>query len=127
MVPRLQPTNAQGELYLTDAVPLALADGVSVRAHVAADPEVMLAVNSRVELAEVNAVMRRRLVERLMLAGVTVEDPDTTFVDWGVDVGRDTLIRANSHLLGAPPLARRARSVPAAFCGTPSSATAPAS
>ena len=48
----------------------------------------------------VNAAMRRRLLERLMLAGVTVEDPDTTFVDWGVEVGRDTLIRANTHLLG---------------------------
>ena len=59
-----------------------------------------MGVNSRVELAIVNAAMRRRLLERLMLAGVTVEDPDTTYVDWGVEVGRDTLIRANTHLLG---------------------------
>ena len=115
VVPRLQPTNAQGELYLTDAVHLALADGVPVQAHVAADPEVMLAVNSRVELAEVNAVMRRRLVERLMLAGVTVEDPDTTFVDWGVDVGRDTLIRANSHLLGRTTVGAASEIGPGSF------------
>ena len=44
--------------------------------------------------------MRWRLLERLMLAGVTVEDPDTTYVDWGVEVGRDTVIRAQTHLLG---------------------------
>ena len=115
VVPRLQPTNAQGELYLTDAVHLALADGVPVQAHVAADPEVMLAVNSRVELAEVNAVMRRRLLERLMLAGVTVEDPDTTFVDWGVEVGRDTLIRANSHLLGRTTVGAASEIGPGSF------------
>ncbi len=100
VLPQLQPINAQGELYLTDAVHLALDGGAAVNAFVAPDPEVMLAINSRVELAEVNAVMRRRLVERLMLAGVTVEDPQTTYVDWGVEIGRDTLIRANTHLLG---------------------------
>jgi bifunctional UDP-N-acetylglucosamine pyrophosphorylase/glucosamine-1-phosphate N-acetyltransferase len=100
VLPRLRPGNAQGELYLTDAVHLALSDGVPVKAHLAPDPEVMLAINSRVELAEVNAITRRRLLDRLMLAGVTVEDPETTFVDWGVEVGRDTLLRANTHLLG---------------------------
>ena len=57
-------------------------DGVAVAAPVVDDAEAMLAVNSRVELAAVNAVMRRRLLERLMLAGVTVEDPGTTYVDW---------------------------------------------
>ena len=100
VLPRLQPANAQGELYLTDAVQLAIADGAAVAAYVAPDPQVMAAINSRVELAAVNAVMRRRLVERLMLAGVTVEDPATTYVDWGVQVGRDSVILANTHLLG---------------------------
>jgi bifunctional UDP-N-acetylglucosamine pyrophosphorylase/glucosamine-1-phosphate N-acetyltransferase len=100
VLPRLRPANAQGELYLTDAVHLALDAAADVGAHVAADPEVMLAINSRVELAEVNALMRRRLLERLMLAGVTVEDPETTYVDWGVEVGRDTVLCAQTHLLG---------------------------
>lgn len=100
VLPRLEPINAQGELYLTDALHLALTEGARVQAYVAEDPEVMLAINSRVELAEVNAVMRDRLLRRLMLAGVSVEDPGTTYVDWGVEVGRDTLIRAGCHLLG---------------------------
>ena len=115
LLPRLQPANAQAELYLTDVVHLALADGEAVEAYVAADPEVMLAINSRVELAAVNALMRRRLVERLMLAGVTVEDPQTTFVDYGVEVGRDTLIRANTHLLGRTTVGAASEVGPGSF------------
>lgn len=99
-LPKLTPDNAQGELYLTDLVRLLLAAGHPVAAFVSDDPEIYLAVNSRVELAVVTAVMRRRLLERLMLAGVTIEDPGTTYVDWGVEVGRDTVLRANTHLLG---------------------------
>jgi len=97
---RLGSDNAQGELYLTDVVHLLLDAEHTVASFESDDEEMCMGVNSRVELATVNAAMRRRLVERLMLAGVTVEDPGTTFVDWGVEVGRDTLIRANTHLLG---------------------------
>jgi len=97
---RLGSDNSQGELYLTDVVHL-LIDAEHVVATFASDDEEMcMGVNSRVELALVNGAMRWRLLERLMLAGVTVEDPDTTYVDWGVEVGRDTVIRANTHLLG---------------------------
>ncbi len=115
VLPRLEPANAQGELYLTDAIHLAIADGAQVHAQVAADPEVMLAINSRVELAAVNAIMRVRLVERLMLAGVTVEDPETTYVDWGVEVGRDTVIRANTHLLGRTTVGAASEVGPGSF------------
>jgi bifunctional UDP-N-acetylglucosamine pyrophosphorylase / glucosamine-1-phosphate N-acetyltransferase len=100
VLPRLRPDNVQGELYLTDAVHLMIDDGVPVTGVAVPDPEVMLAINSRVELADVNAVMRRRLLERLMLAGVTIEDPGTTYVDWGVEVGRDTVVFADTHLFG---------------------------
>ena len=72
-------------------------------------------MNSRVELAIVNAAMRRRLLERLMLAGVTVEDPETTYVDWGVEVGRDTLIRANTHLLGRTTVGAASEVGPGSF------------
>jgi bifunctional UDP-N-acetylglucosamine pyrophosphorylase/glucosamine-1-phosphate N-acetyltransferase len=115
VLPRLQPANAQAELYLTDVVHLALGDGEDVEAYVAAEPDVMLAINSRVELAAVNAVMRGRLLERLMLAGVTVEDPETTYVDWGVEVGRDTLIRANTHLLGRTTVGAASEVGPGSF------------
>jgi len=99
-VARLGGDNAQGELYLTDVVHLLLDAGHAVATFETDDEERCLGVNSRVELAIVSGVMRWRLLERLMLAGVTVEDPETTIVDWGVEVGRDTLLRANTHLLG---------------------------
>jgi bifunctional UDP-N-acetylglucosamine pyrophosphorylase/glucosamine-1-phosphate N-acetyltransferase len=100
LLPDLRPTNVQGELYLTDIVHLMAAAGLKVSAHVAADPEVMLAVNSRVDLAAVGAVMRQRVLERLMLSGVTVVDPSSTYVDWSVEVGRDTILHPYTHLLG---------------------------
>jgi len=97
---RLSSDNAQGELYLTDVVHLLIDAGHVVATCEAEDEEMCMGVNSRLELAIVNAAMRRRLLERLMLAGVTVEDPETTYVDWGVEVGRDTVVRANTHLIG---------------------------
>ncbi len=97
---RLRSDNAQGELYLTDVVHLLIDAGETVATFESDDPDVCVGVNSRVELATVNAAMRRRLLERLMLAGVTVEDPATTYVDWGVEVGRDTVLLAGTHLVG---------------------------
>ena len=100
-LPRLRADNDQGELYLTDLIHLLLADGDRVAAFVTGDLEATIGVNSRVELAQVNAVMRRRLLERLMLDGVTVADPSSTYVDWGVTVGRDTVILPQTMLTGA--------------------------
>ncbi|RPJ64202.1 MAG: hypothetical protein EHM24_23400, partial [Acidobacteria bacterium] len=85
---------------LTDVVHLLIDAEHTIATFESDDEEMCLGVNSRVELAVVNAAMRVRLLERLMLAGVTIEDPGTTYVDWGVEVGRDTVIRANTHLLG---------------------------
>ena len=92
------------------------------------DEEMCMGVNSRVELAIVNAAMRWRLLERLMLAGVTVEDPETDLRGLGRRGRAATRSSAPTRTCsGAPPSARPARSAPAASCATPSSATAPAS
>jgi bifunctional UDP-N-acetylglucosamine pyrophosphorylase / glucosamine-1-phosphate N-acetyltransferase len=99
-LPRLTPSSASGEFYLTGVVSLLLEVGLTVTAFKADDPEMCMGVNSRVELAIANAAMRHRLLTRLMLAGVTVEDPDSTYVDWGVEVGRDTVLRPQTFLLG---------------------------
>ena len=112
---RLGGDNAQGELYLTDVVHLLIDAKHTVAAFESDDEEMCMGVNSRVELALVNAAMRWRLLERLMLAGVTVEDPDTAFVDWGVEVGRDTFIRANTHLLGRTTVGAACEIGPGAF------------
>jgi bifunctional UDP-N-acetylglucosamine pyrophosphorylase / glucosamine-1-phosphate N-acetyltransferase len=87
----LRPDNDQGEYYLPDLVPLVLAGGGQVATAEGPEEEVM-GVNDRVELAAAEAVLRRRLLERLMLGGVTVTDPATTFVDADVEVGQDTVL-----------------------------------
>ena len=88
---RLRPDNDQGELYLPDLVPLILAGGGRVATAEGPEEEAR-GVNDRIELAAAEAVLRRRLLERLMLGGVTVTDPATTFVDAGVEVGQDTVL-----------------------------------
>lgn len=95
----LQPTNAQGELYLTDVIGMLRKAHKKIASVISEDPDVVLGVNTRVELAEVGAKMRVRLLHDLMLGGVTVEDPATTYVDAGVAVGQDTTILPNTHLL----------------------------
>jgi bifunctional UDP-N-acetylglucosamine pyrophosphorylase/glucosamine-1-phosphate N-acetyltransferase len=111
----LRADNAQGELYLTDVVHQFLGEGLTVSTHESDDEELCMGVNSRVELAGVNAAMRRRLLERLMLQGVTVEDPSTTYVDWGVQVGRDTFLRAGTHLLGRTTVGEASEIGPGSF------------
>lgn len=98
---KVDRTNAQREFYLTDVVAVLRDKGEPVEALVAADATEIVGINSRVELAGVAALMRRRINERLMLEGVTIVDPPTTFVDDGVTIGRDTVLHPLTHLHGA--------------------------
>jgi bifunctional UDP-N-acetylglucosamine pyrophosphorylase/glucosamine-1-phosphate N-acetyltransferase len=84
--------NKQGEVYLTDLVGISVRDGLRVEALRMADPKEATGVNTRVELAEAAAVLRRRKLEQLMLDGVTIVDPRATYIDVGVEVGRDSVI-----------------------------------
>jgi bifunctional UDP-N-acetylglucosamine pyrophosphorylase / glucosamine-1-phosphate N-acetyltransferase len=92
--------NAQGEYYLPDLVSIYRARGRRVQALKLERPEEILGINSRRELAEVSAIVRRQKVEALMAAGVTLEDPATTYVDVDVEVGADTIIHPGVHLEG---------------------------
>ena len=98
---RLSAHNAQGELYLTDAVGLAVAAGHRAGAARCADPWLLEGVNDRAQLAAVGAELNRRLVHAAMLAGVTVIDPATTWLDCGVRLGRDVVLRPGVQLHGA--------------------------
>jgi len=93
--------NAQGELYLTDLVAAAVAGGRPAGAIVCADEWQVQGVNDRVQLAQVRAELNRRVLERWMLAGVTVVDPTTTWVDVGVRLGRDVVLHPGTQLHGA--------------------------
>jgi bifunctional UDP-N-acetylglucosamine pyrophosphorylase / glucosamine-1-phosphate N-acetyltransferase len=97
----LSNDNAQGEYYLPDVFPALRAAGHSVAAHVADDLAVTMGVNNRVDLAAVEAEARRRLLEAHMLAGVTVVDPASTWVDAGVEIGADARIEPGTSLRGA--------------------------
>ena len=97
---QLTPNNAQGELYLTDVIGLTRAAGEPVRAVVATDNNVTLGINTRVELAELNEILRKQLLKDLMLSGVSVIDPATTYVEVGVTVGQDTVLHPGTHLRG---------------------------
>ncbi len=92
--------NAQGELYLPDVLPVLRSHERTVIAYELADPNEMLGINDRVDLAEVRALAQRRILERLMLAGVAVADPLQTVVDADVEVGQDTVIAPFSSLHG---------------------------
>ena len=98
---RLAPHNAQGELYLTDLLAIAHGDGQRIGAVRADDPWLVAGVNDRVQLAAVGAELNRRLVHAAMLAGVTVVDPATTWLDVDVSLGRDVLLRPGVQLHGA--------------------------
>ncbi len=99
--------NAKGEFYLTDAIGLLIEAGEKAVALPAAQPEEVQAVNSRADLALVTGLMRRRILDGLMAEGVTVEDPATTYVDAGVTVGRDTVLRPGTVIRGPSRIGKR--------------------
>lgn len=105
---RITPDNAQGELYLTDVVALARADGRRVGAHVTADLWQTEGVNDRIQLARLGAELNRRLLEAWMRAGVTVVDPATVWVDVDVALSRDVLLHPGVQLHGCTSVAEGA-------------------
>ena len=97
---QVRPDNAQGEYYLTDVIALFTQQGQSVEAVVADDWQVTLGVNTRVELADVASRLRWRILEKLMLSGVTIVDPTNTYIDADVRIGQDTTVHPNTYILG---------------------------
>lgn len=88
------------EYFLTDMVGIAIANGQRVEAVSTTDAEEMIGINNRVHLSWCETAMRRRINERLMLDGVTIQDPHSTYIDSTVQVGADTVILANTHIRG---------------------------
>ena len=99
-VDRVEAHNAQGELYLTDAVLHIVADGKRGAVYRAADPIVGLGINNRAELAQAAGVLRARVLEEHMLAGVTIVDPGTTWIDADVQIEPDAIIQPFTILSG---------------------------
>jgi bifunctional UDP-N-acetylglucosamine pyrophosphorylase / glucosamine-1-phosphate N-acetyltransferase len=92
------PVSPKGEYYLTDVVSLAVDAGFKVESMVLDDPEEAIGLNTRIHLAEAEKVMRKRINEGWMLAGVTIVDPATTYIDADVRIGGDSVILPNTYL-----------------------------
>ncbi|WP_434992960.1 bifunctional UDP-N-acetylglucosamine diphosphorylase/glucosamine-1-phosphate N-acetyltransferase GlmU [Arthrobacter sp. Ld5] len=105
---RVDASNAQGEMYLTDVLAIARADGGRVAAVVQEDRWQVEGANDRVQLAALGAELNRRTVERWMLAGVTVVDPATTWIDSTVVLEEDVTILPGTQLHGDTSVARDA-------------------
>lgn len=99
-LPMLKNENAQGEYYLPDVLPLIQAQGLRIGLYQAPDHQEIMAVNDRVQLAQVEAVMQRRINEAHMRNGVTILRPEATYIEKGVKIGQDTIIYPNVILKG---------------------------
>lgn len=100
------PMSARGEYYLTDLPAMAIAEGQLVRGLVADDPEEVIGINHRIQLAQAISAIRQRVNEKLMLSGVTLVDPTTTYIDDTVEIGPDTVVEPGTHIEGKTYIGR---------------------
>ena len=105
---RVTADNAQGEEYLTDVIGLLSADGTRVEAVLADDDREILGVNDRVQLANAGALLRTRIAEHWMRAGVTIVDPASTWIDVDADLSRDVTLLPDTSVLGPTAIAEGA-------------------
>lgn len=94
------PPSPKGEAFLTDLIEVAATQGVGVVSVSSDDPHETMGVNNRIQLAEAEAAMRRRIRERWLLEGVTMPDPSSVYIDFDVTLGQDTVVMPNAHIRG---------------------------
>jgi bifunctional UDP-N-acetylglucosamine pyrophosphorylase / glucosamine-1-phosphate N-acetyltransferase len=107
--------NQQGEYYLPDIVAMGLDQGENVETVRVGDVREVLGVNTREELAFMEKNLRQTINQKWMLTGVTLKDPDTTYIDDGVTIGRDTVIGPNTQLRGKTVIGERCQIDGSAF------------
>ena len=101
--------NRQKEYYLPDIVAIGLAQREKIETVRVADPREMRGINTREEFALMEKTLQERINRKWMDGGVTLKDPQTTYIDEGVAIGKDTVIGPNTHLLGATVVGERCR------------------
>jgi len=109
LITEIEPHNAQGEYYLTDLVALAVKRGMPVCGLACEDPAEVIGINDRVQLAQVERIMQRRIAARLMTEGVTIADPERLDVRGDVTASEDCFIDVNVVLSGSVRLGRGVR------------------
>lgn len=103
---KINRKNKQGEYYLTDIVGIAQKNSLKIEGIVATDSDEVMGVNDRSELSYVESVLKWRTNERLMKSGVTLIDPEATYISPSVQVGPDTTIYPNTHIYGDTQIGR---------------------
>jgi bifunctional UDP-N-acetylglucosamine pyrophosphorylase/glucosamine-1-phosphate N-acetyltransferase len=112
---KVKPDNVKKEFYLTDVVSLIIETGEPVLAVTAMPPDEARGVNSRLQLTEANKIMQRRIQKKLMDNGVTIVDPDNTWIDIRAQIGQDTVIEPFTYIHGEVKIGQRCRVGPFAY------------
>lgn len=97
---KVDSNNAQGEYYLTDIIGIGRDSGLKVGWSKLTDGDEIMGINSRKELSEANRLMRQRIMDGLMKGGVSILDPDNTYIDSGIEIGTDSIIYPQVSLKG---------------------------
>jgi len=105
----IKPENVKKEYYLTDAVSSIIATGHKVEAITAVPPDEAVGINSRAQLSAASKIMQRRIQRRLMEDGVTIVDPDNTWIDARAKIGQDTVIEPFTYIHGEVTIGRDCR------------------
>jgi len=112
---QVKPDNVKGEYYLTDALSVLIATGHKVVAITAVRPEEAMGVNSRAQLSVASKIMQHRIQQEMMENGVTIVDPDNTWIDARAQIGQDTVIEPFTYIHGPIRIGRGCRIGPFAF------------
>lgn len=106
---KLKPSARKGELYLTDLLAMAAKQAKKIQTVELQDPNEAIGINTREHLAEAEFALRQRINRHWMLAGVTIQDPLTTYIEPGVTIGQDTTILPNTMLLAGTQIGEDCR------------------
>jgi len=114
-IENVKPNNVKEEYYLTDAVSGIISTGHKVTAVTAVRPEEAMGVNSRAQLSEASKIMQHRIQQQLMDNGVTIVDPDNTWIDARAKIGQDTIIEPFTYIHGEVTIGQGCRIGPFAY------------
>ncbi len=110
----LKTNNAQGEYYLTDIISWGKAQNLNVNAYILDNSDEIYGINSRINLAEATKMMNRRNLEKYMINGVTIVDPDSTWISEDTEIGQDTIIYPATYIEGKNKIGKNCKIGPCA-------------
>lgn len=111
---QLKSNNAQGEYYLTDIIAWGKEKNLSVNTYVLEDSDQIYGINSRLNLAKASKMMNKRNLEKYMTNGVTIVDPDSTWISEDTEIGQDTIIYPFTYIEGANKIGKSCKIGPCA-------------